>query len=63
MHPFDEKRRQPSILSTGVGDELEGEAVKRSMSRFINAIQGQNLAEAIDAWETLCALGKSRDEY
>jgi hypothetical protein len=60
MLPFDQKK-MPAIVGSSDSDDIMGEAVKRSMSRLINAIQSQNVAEAVEAWETLCAL-KSTDD-
>lgn len=58
MLPWDQDSKRPQIVA-GDSSDLTGEAVKRTMSRFINAIQASNVNDAVDAWETLCALGET----
>jgi hypothetical protein len=56
MLPFDQKRKQGSVMAPG-GDSLEGAAMEQAMSRFINAVQAGNVTEAVSCWKTLCELG------
>ena len=62
MLPWDNSRKMPAIVSPGDSDDLAGEAVKRTMSKLINAIQAQNVNDAVEAWKILCAL-ESAEEY
>lgn len=56
MLPFDQNKKIPTHHSDSGSDDIMGEAVKRTMSRLINAIHSQNVADAVEAWETLCEL-------
>lgn len=60
MLPQDQSKNKPTPMTVG-GDDLMGEAVSRSMSRLINAIHSQNVADAVEAWKTLCALADTDD--
>lgn len=57
--PFDNKKRQPMVVaskSSGLDADLVGEASKRCMVRFIQAVQDANADVAMDALKNFLAI-------
>lgn len=65
MMPFDNKKKQPMVVSSkssGLDADLVGEASKRCMVRFIQAVQDANADAAIDALQNYLAIQEYAEE-
>lgn len=57
--PNKDNRGKQLPLVVDTSDELTGSAKKSAMSRFMNAVQGANVNDALDAMQDLILLCKS----